>query len=114
MAQLLRVQQLCAHHGFMEISGVDINSPRQSFNCPELALPQFSHLVSATWALIAHERLSDDGLRWGLFHPENPLAAEPLERRIAAYAELGQSLDPSDPSPAAEHPLAKSWEKGAR
>ena len=114
IAQLLRVQQLCARHGFMEISGVDINSPRQSFNCPELALPEFSHLVSATWALVAHERLSDDGLHWGLFHPENPLAAEPLARRIAAYAELGRSLDPSDPRPAAEHPLARSWEKSAR
>jgi hypothetical protein len=114
MAQLLRVQRLCTRHGFMEISGVDINSPRQSFNCPELALPEFSHLVGATWALIAHERLSDDGLRWGLFHPENPLAGQPLARRIASYAELGQSLNPSDPSPAAEHPLAKSWEKGSR
>jgi hypothetical protein len=113
LAQLVRVQELCTRHGFMEISGVDINSPRQSFNCPELALPQFSHLVSATWALIAHERLSDDGLRWGLFNPENPLAGQPLARRIAAYAELGQSLDPSDTSPAAEHPLVKAWERSA-
>jgi hypothetical protein len=113
IAQLLRVQQLCARHGFMEISGVDINSPRQSFNCPELALPEFAHLVDATWALVAHERLSDDGPRWGLFHPGNPMAAQSLVRRIAAYAELGRNLDPSDPRPAAEHPLVKSWGSGA-
>ena len=94
VAQLLRVQELCAQHGFMEISGVDINSPRQSFNCPELALPQFSHLMDATWALIAHERLADASPRYGLFHPDNPLADLPLQRRIAAYAEAGRSADP--------------------
>ena len=109
VAQLLRVQKLCTEHGFMEISGVDINSPRQSFNCPELAQPEFSHLVAATWALIAHERLSDAGPRWGLFHPDNPLAAQPLPQRIAAYAEVGRTLDPSDPGSGVDHPLVKSW-----
>jgi hypothetical protein len=99
IAQLLRLQKLCARHGFMEISGVDINSPRQSFNCPELALPEFTHLVAATWALIAHERLSDAAPKCGLFHPDNPLAALPLDQRIAAYAEAGRSLDPSDLGP---------------
>jgi hypothetical protein len=94
LAQLIRVQKLCALHGFMEISGVDINSPRQSFNCPELALPEFSHLIGATWALIAHELLADAAPRYGIFHPDNPLADLPLERRIAAYAEAGRSADP--------------------
>jgi len=109
VAQLLRVQELCARHGFMEISGVDINNPRQSFNCPELALPQFSHLIAATWALIAHERLSDADPRYGLFHPDNPLARLPLARRIAAYSEVGRTLDPSDRGPADTHPLVGSW-----
>jgi hypothetical protein len=112
VAQLVRVQKLCALHGFMEISGVDINSPRQSFNCPELAQPEFSHLVAATWALIAHERLSDAGPRWGLFNPDNPLAAQPLTQRIAAYAEVGRTLDPSDRGSGVDHPLVKSWQKG--
>jgi hypothetical protein len=107
--QLLRVQKLCAQHGFMEISGVDINSPRQSFNCPELSLPEFSHLTAATWALIAHERLSDASPRYGLFHPENPLASLPLESRCAAYAEVGRTLDPSDMGPATRHPVVASW-----
>jgi hypothetical protein len=109
MAQLRRVQGLCARHGFMEISGVDINSPRQSFNCPELLLPEFSHLIGATWALIAHERLADAHPRYGLFHPDNPLAAQPLDRRIAAYAEVGKTLDPSDDRPASDHPLVRDW-----
>ncbi|MGO9309644.1 MAG: PHP domain-containing protein [Spirochaetia bacterium] len=109
IAQLRRVQELCARHGFMEISGVDINSPRQSFNCPELALPEFSHLVSATWALIAHEKLSDAAPRYGLFHPDNPLAHLPLAQRTAAYAEVGRTLDPTDLRPVVKHPLVASW-----
>jgi len=109
VTQLLRVQRLCARHGFMEISGVDINSPRQSFNCPELQMPEFSHLIGATWALIAHERLSDAEPRLGLFHPDNPLSALPLVERVAEYAAVGESLDPSDERPATEHPRAAPW-----
>jgi hypothetical protein len=109
LEQLRRVQQLCARHTLMEISGVDINSPRQSFNCPELLRPEFSHLISATWALIAHEKLSDADPRYGLFNPANPLASLPLERRIAAYAEVGETLDPADPGPATHHPAVAAW-----
>ena len=109
LEQLLRVQKLCAQHDLMEISGVDVNSPRQSFNCPELLRPEFSHLVAATWALIAHEKLTDAADRYGLFHPDNPLAALPLQQRIASYAAVGESLDPADPRPAVEHPLVASW-----
>ncbi len=81
----------------MQISGVDINSPRQSFNCPELRRPEFSHLGLATWALVAHERLSSIEPKAGLFAAECPLAALPLARRIEAYAEAGRSLDASRP-----------------
>ncbi len=94
-AQLARVQKLCARDGLMEISGVDINSPRQSFNCPELLRPEFSHLLGATWALIAHEKLADADPRYGLFRPDNPLASRPLAERLAAYAEVGRTLDHS-------------------
>jgi len=99
-SQLLRVLELCARHGFMEISCVDINSPRQSFTCPELTRPEFSHLIGTTWALIAHEKLSDADPRYGLFHPDNPLTGMSLAERIAAYAQVGSALDPADRSPA--------------
>jgi hypothetical protein len=97
-AQLLRVRGMCAGHGLMEISGVDINSPRQSFNCPEVLKPEFVHLVDATWALIAHEKLQAVGDRYGLFNPENPLADRPLPERVAIYAAIGRRIDPRDPS----------------
>ncbi|MGO9410893.1 MAG: PHP domain-containing protein [Spirochaetia bacterium] len=95
LQQLLRVQKLCARHGFMEISGVDINSPRQSFNCPELTRPEFSHLLDATWALIAHEKLADTDEHRSLFHPGNDLAGLTLAERIREYAKIGKTMDPS-------------------
>lgn len=98
LAQLRRVRDLCAAHGLMEISGVDINSPRQSFRCPEVLQPEFVHLVDATWALIAHEKLQAAGDRYGLFHPDNPLADRSQSDRIAAYAAIGRRIDPRNPA----------------
>ena len=53
--QLDNVMSLCKKYGFFEISGEDINSPRQSFICKQLAQPEFSHLIKATWTLIERE-----------------------------------------------------------
>jgi hypothetical protein len=92
--QLRRVRRLCRERGFMEISGVDINSSRQPFNCPRVLEPPFRHLVDTTWALIAHERLATADPRLALFSPENPFSGEPLERRLEIYAEKGRKLDP--------------------
>ena len=95
--QMQRLQGLCKKHGLMEISGVDINSSRQSFNCPEMLAPNCVHLVDSAWALVAHEKLADYCAAWALFHPENPLASLPLEERIATYAKLGREMDPFAP-----------------
>ncbi len=54
--QLTRLQELCRKNNMKEISGEDINSPRQKFICPELEKPQFSHLIDATWKLIEREK----------------------------------------------------------
>lgn len=56
LAQLRRVQALCDAFGFKQISGEDVNSPRQSFVCAQLQQPEFRHLADATWALIAREK----------------------------------------------------------
>jgi len=99
--QLKRVQGLCAAHGLMEISGVDINSSRQSFNCPEVLKPEFRHLVDTTWALVAHERLSSLDPALDLFSAANPLAAQPLSGRLSAYAKAGLALDRRRPEESA-------------
>ncbi len=90
--QLQRVSALAAAHGMIEVSGVDINQPRQSFSCPELGEPRFAHLNDSTWALVAHEELSDADPTSGLLHPENPMAGLPLAERVIAYGELGRRL----------------------
>lgn len=97
VAQLLRVQALCAANGLLEISGVDINSSRQSFRCPEIMQPEFSHLNDTTWALIAHEKLSACDPRYGLFAKGNPLATRPLPERVTRYAGAGRNMDPAHP-----------------
>lgn len=95
--QLKRVQKLCSSLGFMEISGVDINSSRQSFNCPEVLDPDFSHLIDATWALIAHEKLTDIDMKYSLFSEKNALSDLPLEKRLFLYSKAGQMIDPENP-----------------
>ena len=95
--QLLRLQKLCQQNGLMEISGVDINSSRQSFNCPELLAPEFRHLTDAAWALIAHEKLAAEKPELALFHPANPLASKPLAERIEKYAAIGKRIDHKNP-----------------
>ena len=93
LEQLVRVQKLCREYDFMEITGVDINSSRQSFNCPIITEPAFVHLIDSTWALIAHEKLANHKETWGLFHENNPLAAKPLSERVAVYADIGRQMD---------------------
>lgn len=101
-AQLRRVSRLARRHGLIEISGVDINSSRQSFNCPILLEPEFRHLADATWALVAHELLASRDERYALFSSRNPLARRPLAARLAAYAETGRRIDPRRPDRAVE------------
>lgn len=96
-AQLARLQALCRQHNLMEISGVDINSSRQAFNCPILLDAQFRHLLDATWALFAHERLANHDPRLSLFAADNPLAGKTLDERIAAYAVIGRKIDAYKP-----------------
>jgi hypothetical protein len=93
-SQLERVKGLCSAFGLMEISGVDINSSRQVFSCPEVMLPEFKHLVTSTWALIAHEKLVNISDSYGICSSENRLASLPLAERIGLYAEVGRGLDP--------------------
>jgi hypothetical protein len=95
--QMERLQSLAKERGMMEISGVDINSSRQSFNCPELLGPCCHHLVDSAWALVAHEKLSTCNPSLGLFAPDNPLSSLPLAKRIDRYASLGRRMDPRHP-----------------
>ena len=54
-AQLERLRNLCEQYGMFQISGEDINSPRQSFVIRAMENPMFQNLIDATWKLIEHE-----------------------------------------------------------
>jgi hypothetical protein len=53
--QLQRLRGLCDAYGMFQISGEDINSPRQSFVIKAMENPMFKNLIDATWKLIEHE-----------------------------------------------------------
>ena len=54
-AQLERLRGLCEQYGMFQISGEDINTPRQSFVIKAMENPMFQNLIDATWTLIEHE-----------------------------------------------------------
>ncbi len=54
--QLERLRGLCDRYGMFQISGEDINSPRQSFVIKAMENPMFQNLIDATWKLIEHEK----------------------------------------------------------
>lgn len=54
--QLDRLRALCKERGLFEVSGEDINGPRQSFIIKAMDNPEFANLIDATWKLIEHEK----------------------------------------------------------
>jgi hypothetical protein len=89
--QLARVQALCRRHGLFEISGVDINSPRQDFRCPEIHQPQFRHLVESTWALVGHELQATAEPGSGMFDPATLRDTPELQERVRLFARIGRA-----------------------
>lgn len=53
--QLERVRRLCDENGIFQVSGEDINSPRQGFIIKAMENPMFQNLIDATWKLIDYE-----------------------------------------------------------
>jgi hypothetical protein len=70
MDQLRRVRALCDKFGLFQISGEDINSPRQKFICEAQRNPEFSNLHDATFALIKHEQDATADITNAMFYVE--------------------------------------------
>ena len=87
--QLQRVMKLCDERGLYQISGEDINSPRQSFICEALADPAYAHLRTATYALIGHEKAASEDVTRSMFSDETKAAHPTLEERVEIYSKLG-------------------------
>ena len=86
-AQLERVMGLCRARGLYQISGEDINSPRQSFICEALA--DYPHLFTATYALIGQEIAATEDLSRAMFSDAAKKAYPDLDERVAVYAKIG-------------------------
>ncbi len=53
--QIMRLRALCERYGMLQISGEDINSPRQKFVIDQMLDERFSNLIESIWRLIRHE-----------------------------------------------------------
>jgi hypothetical protein len=87
--QLDRVMKMCDDYGFMQISGEDINQPRQSFICKQLKDERFSHLIDTTWALVGHEKAATKDIKNGMFADDAKLNPEMMKERIEKYKAIG-------------------------
>ena len=92
-AQLRRLRGLCEKHGLFQISGEDINQPRQSFVCQAQRDPEFANLYEATWALIAHEWRATENPADGLFSRESIERWPDLNERVKAFAAFGEGME---------------------
>jgi len=91
MKQLNKIKMLCDSYGLFQISGEDINSPRQKFICDAMRNTMFSNLVDSTWALIGHEKQGSLNINYGMFS-ENVVEEMPkLYDRIKLYKKMGLS-----------------------
>ena len=91
-AQLQRLRALCEKYSLFQISGEDINQPRQSFVCEAQRDPEFANLYDATWALIAHEWRATENPDDGFFSAKSIEKWPDLNDRIAAFSQFGQAM----------------------
>lgn len=88
--QLNKLMNKCKELGFFQICGEDVNSPHQSFVCDELIKPEYSHLITATWALIGHEKEATNNLSNALFSKEFSLKEPDLNKRVEHLYKKGK------------------------
>lgn len=86
--QIIRLKELCKQYNMFEISGEDINSPRQSFICMAQRDKLFKNLQDSTWALIAHEQMATENLDNGFFSKKTVEKYPLLEERIDFYKNM--------------------------
>ena len=89
-AQLKRLRELADRFGFFQISGEDINQPRQAFVCEAMRSPEFANLYEAAWALIGHEYLSGLDSQKGFFTAATIRDYPLLADRTAFFAKVAQ------------------------
>lgn len=87
--QLKKVKSLCSKYNFLEISGEDINNPRQVFICKALMSPLFKNLIDTTWAVIGHEKTAALDINNGFFSSSIIKQYPDINKRIEYFKEIG-------------------------
>ena len=87
--QLRAVRSRCEKYGLFQISGEDINTPRQSFICKAQRNEEFSNLYDAAWALIGHEKAATENIDRAMFSEKTIASIPDLRDRILYYKEIG-------------------------
>ena len=88
LPQLQRVMALCDQYNFLQISGEDINQPRQSFICRQLKDPIFAHLADTAWALVGHEIAATSDIRNRFFGDGSQPDSREIAKRIQKYKSI--------------------------
>ncbi len=88
--QLTRIRKLCADYKLFQISGEDINSPRQKFICEAQRNPEFANLYDATLALIGHEQAATENIENAMFSETTVAKLPDLDERIQYYKGLAK------------------------
>jgi hypothetical protein len=88
-SQLERIMKLCRENDLLQISGEDINSPRQPFVNRAMLNGVFRHLVDTTWALIGHEKMATADRRNAFFSAETIQKYPDLAGRIRFFKSIG-------------------------
>jgi hypothetical protein len=90
LEQLTKVKTYCKEYGFFEISGEDINSPRQLFICQAQRNEVFKNLYDSTWALIGHESEASKDIEKGMFSHATLSKLSNLNERITVFKNIGE------------------------
>jgi hypothetical protein len=89
-AQLRRIIELCKKYDLFQICGEDINSPLQKFICEKIETQECRHLIDSAWALIGHERASEEGISEGMFSSERIAKMPRLDERVSYFADYAR------------------------
>ena len=84
--QAAHVMKLCEANDLFQISGEDINSPRQAFVNDKIKEEPFQHLITATWTLIGHEKEATKDIEQGMFTETTIKKYPSIEERIAHFS----------------------------
>ncbi|MGI6021283.1 MAG: PHP domain-containing protein, partial [Lachnospiraceae bacterium] len=86
--QIVRLRSLCKKYDMFEVSGEDINQPRQGFICSQRSEEDRVFFNDSTWALIGHETKAEKDLEDSIISDRIKARYPERADRIRAYKEI--------------------------